>query len=263
MNPQSWNMYAYVNNNPLADIDPTGLCSEGPNGTVHEDTPGDCGGGSTTVNGGPPDPVANDTWWNGTIPWYYGYTFFYGGGISAAASAKPATPPNPGPPPTTGTCVDPTVMQRPIRSALSFLSKRLGRTVGYGTGGSIGAGRKPIAINFGVSMQFVASPDGTVGKQFSYTPNTTSYFSAGTTGWGALFGLQFSASNARTIGDLAGGGVDFSAMAADGVGVGTDVSIGNNGDRVITQGTLTVGFGTGGKGAAGVLTQTMITPFCP
>ena len=111
-------------------------------------------------------------------------------------------------------------------------------------------------------MQFVAAPDGSVGKQFSYTPNTASYFSAGTTGSGALFGLQFSASNARTIGDLAGGGVDAGGVLADGLGFGGDVSLGSSGNRLISQGTFTFGFGAGGKGAAGVLTQTVVTPFC-
>jgi hypothetical protein len=146
---------------------------------------------------------------------------------------------------------------------LSFVSKKTGRTIGYGTGGSIGAGRKPVAAKFGVSMQFVAAPDGSVGKQFTYTPNTNSYFSAGTTGYGGLYGLQFSGSNASTIKDLEGGGVDFGGTIADGLGGGADVSFGSSDGRVIVQGNLTLGFGFGGKGAAGVLTQTVITPLCP
>jgi hypothetical protein len=163
----------------------------------------------------------------------------------------------------TGTpCVLPSFPQRIIASVLSFLSRRTGLTIGYGTGGSLGAGRKPIAVNYSISMQFVAAPDGTIGKQFSYTPNWASYFSAGTTGYGGVFGLQFSASNARTISDLHGGSVDAEGMIADGLGIGSDVSVGSSGGRVITQGIVTFGFGLGGKGAAGVLTQTTITPFC-
>jgi hypothetical protein len=167
-------------------------------------------------------------------------------------------PPNNG----TQTCVAPSFAQRAIVNALSFLSKRTGRTLGYGTGGSIGAGRKPIAVNYAISMQFVAAPDGTVGKQFSYTPNSASYFSAGTAGYGGLFGLQFSGSNAHTISDLEGGGVDVGGMVADGLGIGGDASVGSSGGRVIAQGNLTLGFGFGGKGSAGVLTQTVVTPFC-
>ena len=126
----------------------------------------------------------------------------------------------------------------------------------------MGAGKKPVAVNYALSMQFVAAPDGTVGKQLSYTPNSASYFSAGTTGVAALFGLQFSASNAGTIGDLEGRGVDTGAMLASGLGLGVDASFGSSGGRVIGQGTFTFGFGDGGKSSAGVLTQTVITPFC-
>ena len=31
-NPQTWNRYAYVMNNPLAMVDPLGLCGQGPGG---------------------------------------------------------------------------------------------------------------------------------------------------------------------------------------------------------------------------------------
>jgi Phospholipase A2-like domain len=37
MNPQSWNRYAYVNNNPLTSNDPSGLCSQDENGWYSDD----------------------------------------------------------------------------------------------------------------------------------------------------------------------------------------------------------------------------------
>jgi len=42
--PQSWNAYAYVRNNPLALVDPMGLCHMGADNVAYDDEPGDCGG---------------------------------------------------------------------------------------------------------------------------------------------------------------------------------------------------------------------------
>jgi len=54
--PQSWNAYAYVRNNPLALVDPMGLCHIGADNVAYDDEPGDCGGGSVTVVAqAPPD----------------------------------------------------------------------------------------------------------------------------------------------------------------------------------------------------------------
>src|SRR5579875_2212385 len=54
--PQSWNAYAYVRNNPLALVDPMGLCHMGADNVAYDDEPGDCGGGSVTVTAqAPPD----------------------------------------------------------------------------------------------------------------------------------------------------------------------------------------------------------------
>jgi len=233
------------------------LCHIGADNVAYDDEPGDCGGGSVTVVASAPPDV---------MPIFVSLPSLLSDTQQPAPTAPPPAVREAGAgvrPARTGTpCVLPSFPQRIIASVLSFLSRRTGLTIGYGTGGSLGAGRKPIAVNYSISMQFVAAPDGTIGKQFSYTPNWASYFSAGTTGYGGVFGLQFSASNARTIGDLHGGSVDAGGMIADGLGIGSDVSVGSSGGRVITQGIVTFGFGLGGKGAAGVLTQTTITPFC-
>src|SRR5579875_2262592 len=51
--PQTWNAYAYVRNNPLALVDPMGLCHMGADNVAYDDEPGDCGGGSVTVTASP------------------------------------------------------------------------------------------------------------------------------------------------------------------------------------------------------------------
>jgi len=58
--PQSWNAYAYVRNNPLALVDPMGLCTFDAEGNAVEDENGACyeggfGGSVTVVAQAPPD----------------------------------------------------------------------------------------------------------------------------------------------------------------------------------------------------------------
>jgi RHS repeat-associated protein len=63
-NPQSWNAYAYVNNNPLNATDPTGMCHFDENGNPVDDADSPCvvggSGGSVDVPGGSPDPAPLD-----------------------------------------------------------------------------------------------------------------------------------------------------------------------------------------------------------
>ena len=248
-NPQSWN--GYVLGNPLGWVDPSGrdTCLDGTYASVCVSAAAD------------PVDVSNGDWWDG-LNWAYDpysplFTVTHTEKVTMVASASKASVQ-----PNASNCVYPSAAQRFVGNVLSFIARRTGRTVGYGTGGSIGAGRRPVAVNYSLSMRFVAAPDGTVGKATTYTPNDASYISGGTTGFGGLFGLQLSGSNAGTIGDLSGNGVDFGRQYAYDLGAGVDVNFGSNGSRVIWQTTLTLGFGAGGKGSAGVLTQTMVTPFC-
>ncbi|MBV9083709.1 MAG: hypothetical protein JOZ62_13600, partial [Acidobacteriaceae bacterium] len=77
-NPQTWNAYAYVSNNPMANVDPTGLCAD-PNATMHDpqcqDGPWAQSNGSLAFQGGLGDafqvqgiPVTVRTYFPGQAP---------------------------------------------------------------------------------------------------------------------------------------------------------------------------------------------------
>jgi RHS repeat-associated protein len=60
LDPQTWNAYAYVRNNPLALVDPMGMCTFDAEGNAVEDENGACyqggfGGSVTVVAQAPPD----------------------------------------------------------------------------------------------------------------------------------------------------------------------------------------------------------------
>src|SRR5579875_2136764 len=60
LDPQSWNAYAYVRNNPLALVDPLGLCTFDAEGNAVEDENGACyeggfGGSVKVTASAPPD----------------------------------------------------------------------------------------------------------------------------------------------------------------------------------------------------------------
>jgi RHS repeat-associated protein len=82
-NPQSWNAYTYVYNNPLSLVDPTGLTTCDENGDNCHDT--------ITVPGGPPDPVPTDPCW-------YSNCGGVGGGGYGDSPLQTAQPPSPPPP---------------------------------------------------------------------------------------------------------------------------------------------------------------------
>lgn len=80
-NPQSWNGYSYVGNNPLTLIDPTGL----------DTCPAGSENNCVDVNGGPPDPVPTD-------PCFF-FNCWSGGFGYYGPPQQPVLPPAPPPPP--------------------------------------------------------------------------------------------------------------------------------------------------------------------
>ncbi len=77
-NPQSWNRYAYVSNNPLLLVDPLGLddCYQDSSGTWH------CPGESVTVNGGAPPPI------DFGMGWGYYYEMLNSGYLSYSTTSQ-------------------------------------------------------------------------------------------------------------------------------------------------------------------------------
>jgi RHS repeat-associated protein len=61
MDPQSWNLYGYVRNNPLVYNDPTGRCKKGNDGRYHDSDAGPCvapGGSSILVTSDDDEPAS-------------------------------------------------------------------------------------------------------------------------------------------------------------------------------------------------------------
>ncbi len=145
-NPQSMNRYAYVLNNPMSFVDPSGLC---PDGLVEDDEghctrppgnfvppdmisifycslfPGLCGGGG----GGQPSQTSG------------------GGGPSASAPSKPSL-----------LHIAACAIAAPVIGA----AQASNRTVGVGLGGSAGAGFI-LGLFASVGVQIVADPQGNAG----------------------------------------------------------------------------------------------------
>ena len=145
-NPQTLNRYAYVRNNPLALIDPSGLypaCGPG--------VPLPCTDTSTAVAPGGSDSFLYQIY----FAWYYGYgnrpnsggggPGTGGGGTGTPTSNKP--PANQRPPANESDCLPPSTFVSPpgqpnlVQGALALTriaAKLTNRTVGIGIGGGAG-----------------------------------------------------------------------------------------------------------------------------
>jgi len=262
-NPLSFNRYAYANDDPVNNSDRSGL-------DVLDETGFSFGvGGYAGIGGSRWDSAPSYA--NGTPAWNSDYGAYAAnpGNVSTTTTTLKCDangcsevtstvdfqlPPE---------CISPTAAQQNFAiPLLTAIAQWTGSTVGYGLSGSAGAGYGyGLGTSVSGSVQLVASPNGNAGYAITYAAPGVTYPLLGpsTTGIGALLGIQFSMSTATDIAQLEGLAVDGSAVVADGLGAGVDVSIAPDGT---TQGTLSVGVGAGGIGRAGIVSNTVVIPFC-
>jgi hypothetical protein len=119
-----------------------------------------------------------------------------------------------------------------------------------------------------VSAQIAVSPSGAAGYVLTFAApaavtgdGTYAWLTPSTKGAGFLADSQFGVSSATDPSQLAGPGVDASASLAAGLGVGADSSL-SIGNSFLYQFNITLGFGAGGRGSAGAMTNTTVIPFC-
>jgi RHS repeat-associated protein len=252
-NQQSWNLYSYVWNNPLALIDPSGLSPVGPDyGSIYWS--GNCAYQDVTYGEG--RNAFTDTIDVGCLPT---------GQQTSSATRIPANRSTPQQVPANN-CVRPTAIQRFGISATKPLAHLLGKTLLSGLGGSAGAGSgQGIGIYASTSVQIAVSPNGNAAYVLSFSApsavtglGTVVWVTPSTKGYGALGGSDFGFSNATDPSQLAGHSVDLSGTMAVGLGIGADIST----DGSTYQANVTAGWGIGGRGSVGAATNTIVIPFC-
>jgi RHS repeat-associated protein len=257
-NPQSWNAYAYVLGNPLANVDPSGM-----------DTCPDGSWASLCVTAQGPPPIS--VWW-----WFFmngrfnllatlvqqSYRTSSGGGGGGANPKQSQQPPKNG----TQACVAPNLLQRAGIAVQGLIARISGTAVGFGVGGSFAAGNI-FGVSLSVSRQLVVLPNGQAAFTASVTqPTGTAFNSVVSPGIGAYGGLQLSFSNATSVGDLGGSSADYGYGGGAGLAGGVDLSVGSGskGQR-IWQLNLTGGAGVSAPAGVGhgfSFAATSATPIC-
>jgi RHS repeat-associated protein len=171
--------------------------------------------------------------------------------------------------PKTKNCYQPTGVQRALIPIQHTVAGFWNKTVlaGVGASGGVGFGKGWGMYGAG-SAQIAVSPSGSTAYVVTFaapaaTTGTGSYLwiTPSTKGAGSLAGSQFGYSNAKDPSELAGHGVDASGSLGAGLGIGIDSSISIGGNYPYTT-NVTLGFGAGGRGSAGAMTYTTVTPIC-
>jgi RHS repeat-associated protein len=207
-NPQSWNRYAYVLNNPLALVDPMGLFAQAPAPAPYSYISGNC-----TV-------FVTFTWDPGG-GWVANSDSLCGGGTNGGSTGGG------------GGCVHPTKIQSTVIPVVAAASRVLNQTILTELGASAGVGiARKLGIYGALSVQIAVSPSGVAAYVITWAApafaatggGTYMWLTASTKGAGALIGSQFGLSNAADTSQLEGWAFDASATVADGVGFGGDIS---------------------------------------
>jgi RHS repeat-associated protein len=259
-NPQTWNRYAYVANNPLTMVDPSGLFYVCVNGVQYE-------GLYVAVDG---QVQGVEFYFVGFCSSESGGPFVGGsggggdggggGGGSGGGTAGGQTVANNS---SKSKCVQPTLAQSAVISLLSAAAAAYGGTITIGYGGSAGAGRG-VGTSSTYSWQLAVSPNGqaafigTSSNPVAYPFNSVTSAGAGIYG-GTLVGF----SNAQTPQDLGGPFLNYGGGGGEGLAMGGDLAFGaGTQGQTVLQGTLTLGFGAGGFAHGLSPTTTSVLPIC-
>ena len=262
-NPQTWNRYGYVNNNPLSLIDPTGMGIDPPPSLIEYVSR------TFELDGCLYLQMGTRTQYVDTVLDQKVYNYAWGGMSLLYCNPSGTGPHGPGGgggANATQKCFTPNWIQRKGIPLQAKLARFVGHPVGIGLGGSGGAGLgKGVGFFATGSAQMVVATNGNAYLVFTYggTFLTTPWLTAMTRGAGGVFGLQASSMNTQDPSDLSGGGGNFSGGVGAKLGVGADLSVTQApSGQLVGQLTGTVGVAAGGWGAAGTLTTTTVFPSC-
>jgi RHS repeat-associated protein len=161
-----------------------------------------------------------------------------------------------------GNCVKANFLQKIGIKIQAKIAAKLGKPVGFGAGGSGGAGHIFGGMG-GASAQMWVFPSGQAALVYTWGMNTAPMSPTGiglTEGLGAVGGFQFSVSNAKDVSSLKGGSLDAGGGFGDGLGAGIDLSVSK--DLSAGQATLTLGAGIGGWGGGVIFQSNRVVPVC-